>query len=502
MTLTQSLAAGGLVSVLVVPVLAQDAKTVIANSSKAMGADNLTSISYYGVAANFNFGQSNNANGPWPRTNVNDYRRAIDFSRTASRATGVTFAPPIQGGPAVQGAFQQNIASAQAPWAQQLEIWITPWGFLKGAAANSATVQTQGSGSQRQHVVTWNAPVKSPGGQPYRVVGYINAATNLVERVDTWVENPIFGDLQVETTYTSYRDNNGLKFPSAIVQRRGGWPTFEAQLLHASANPPNIQDLLTVPAAAAPPAGGRAGGAPAAAAPGGAGGAQAPPAGASSERLADGVYRITGGYVALAVEFSDHIFIFEGGPQSEARALAILAEAKRVIPNKPVRLAALSHHHADHTSGIGPLVAEGTTIITHENNKGYFERALSAPRTLAPDAMAKSGKKPVIQGVGEKHVLQDATRTVELHLIKGLPHADGMLIAYLPKERIIAYADMFNMPPPNAPPPTEASIAHVVMMDNLDRLKLDFDTVISAHAPNPDRPIRRADIVATIPGRK
>ena len=48
--------------------------------------------------------------------------------------------------------------------------------------------------------MTWNAPVKSPGGQPYRLVGYINAATNLVDRVDTWVENPIFGDLPVETT--------------------------------------------------------------------------------------------------------------------------------------------------------------------------------------------------------------------------------------------------------------------------------------------------------------
>jgi len=83
-----------------------------------------------------------------------------------------------------------------------------------------------------------------------------------------------------------------------------------------------------------------------------------------------------------------------------------------------------------------------------------------------------------------------------------LPHTDGMLIAYLPKERIVAYADMFNMPAPNAPAPTEANIAHVVMLDNLDRLKLDTDLIVSVHAPTPDRPIRRADIVATIPGRR
>jgi glyoxylase-like metal-dependent hydrolase (beta-lactamase superfamily II) len=491
MNTPQSLVTAVLFVSLIGPVTAQDAGPVVAAAAKAMGADTLNSISYYGSAANFGFGQSNNPSGPWPRTNLDDYRRAIDFRQPASRATAVTFAAPVQGGPATQGAFQQNITPAQATWGQQLEIWITPWGFLKGAAANNATVRTQGTGPARQHVVTWNAPVKSPGGQPYRVVGYINGATNLVDRVETWVENPIFGDLQVEVTYSTWRDNNGLKFPSVIVQRRGGWPTFEAQILHAAANPANIQELLTPP----PPPAGRAGG------PGGAPAAQAGPPPATSEKLADGVYRITGGYVALAVEFKDHIFIFEGGPQNEARGLTILATAKSLMPNKPVKYAAISHHHADHTSGIGALVAEGTTIVMHESNKPYFDRALSNPRTLAPDAMAKSGRKPIIETVGDKRVFQDGTHTVELHHIKGLPHADSMLIAYLPKERIIAYADMFNMPAPDAPTPAEPNVAHIVMLDNLERLKLDYDTVVSVHAPTPDRPIRKADIYATVPGR-
>ncbi len=70
------------------PAAAQDAKTVIANAAKAMGSENLTSISYYGSGANFGLGQSNNANGQWPRTNVNDYVRSIDFAQSTSRATG------------------------------------------------------------------------------------------------------------------------------------------------------------------------------------------------------------------------------------------------------------------------------------------------------------------------------------------------------------------------------------------------------------------------------
>ena len=90
----------GVAGALAVPAAAQDAKTVVGTASKAMGADGLTSITMYGSGANFGLGQSNNSNGAWPRTNVSDYVRSIDFTQPASRATGVTFAAPVTGGPA------------------------------------------------------------------------------------------------------------------------------------------------------------------------------------------------------------------------------------------------------------------------------------------------------------------------------------------------------------------------------------------------------------------
>ena len=297
----------------------------------------------------------------------------------------------------------------------------------------------------------------------------------------------------VESVYSNWREGaNGFMFPSSIVQNRAGSPTFDAQILSAEANPRNLAALMTPPPAPAGRGGGPGGGGP--------GGGAPPAVTASSEKLADGVYRITGGYVALAVEFNDHIVLFEPGPQNEARALANIAEVKRVIPNKPIRYGILSHHHFDHTSGLPAAVAEGITLVTHQNNKAFFERALSAPRTLAPDVMSKSGKKPVIEGMTTKRVFTDGTRTLEVHEMKGLPHADGMLLAYLPKEKIIAYADMYNVPAPTAPaaPPTAG---FVVMADNLERLKIDFDTVISVHAPNPDRPVKRADFLKDLGNR-
>ena len=465
--------------------LAQNAATVIANASKNMGVEGLSSITYYGSGANYNLGQSNNANYPWPRVNVNDYRRTIDFTKPALLSTGVTFAVPVTGGPAAPAPFTQNISSANPAWAQQLEIWVSPWGFLMGAQQNNATARRRTVDGEQLTELAWESPVKAPGGAAYRVVGYVNG-DNLVTRVDTWLENPVFGDMLVTTEYSDYRDNMGLKYPAAIVQKRGGWPTFDAQILGAHANPANLTALMTPPA---PPAG--AGGPPP-------GGPPAPPA-AASERLANGVYRITGGYVALAVEFNDHILIFEPAGQNDARAQAIITEAKRVIPNKPIRYGVLSHHHFDHTSGIGAVVAEGITIVTHEVNEEFFENALSGARTLAPDSMARSGKKAVIETVGDKRVFTDGTQTVEIHNIKGLPHADGMLIAYIPSARIVAYADMFNLVAPGQPPvPNPPVIGTQVFVANLERLGLDWENIISVHAPNPDRPITRRDILATL----
>lgn len=472
------------------PAAAQDAKTVIANASKAMGVDGMNSIHYYGVAENGNLGQNNNANQPWPMTAANDYVRTIDFTRPASLATWMTYAVPVTGGVATLAPGVQNITPQNMTWAQQLEIWITPWGFLKAAAANNATTRQLTMNRRLFREVTFNAPIKSPGGAPYRMVGYINDQ-NLVERVQTWLENPIFGDMLVEAEYTYYRDGaNGLKFPAQIVQKRGGWPTFTAYILGADANPANLDRLLTTPQGR-----GGGGGAPPA------GGARAA-AGPTSEKLADGVYRINGAYNSLAVEFSDYILLFEPGPQNEDRAQAVIAEAKRLIPNKPIRYGVISHHHFDHTSGLPAVVAEGITIVTPEVNRNFLMNALSAPRTLAPDSMSKSGKKPVIEGFkGDKRVFQDASRTFEVHVIKGLPHADGLVVGYLPKEKILVYADMFNLPPPNDPVPNPPVVGTMVFLDNIERLKLEPERVMSIHSLNPDRLTTVAEMKASL-GRK
>lgn len=468
---------------LLLPVLsmmagAQDARSVIGNASKAMGADNLMSLTYSGTASDVNFLQTKNINGPWPLRPITSYRRALDLGQVGSRATGSTLNQGLFGGAPVPGTFNQGITPANTTWAQQLDYWITPWGFLKGAAANNATVRTQRVNGRTYSVVSWAPPLKAPSGLAYTVNGYINAQ-NLIERVETWVEHDMLGDMHVDAAYSDYKDLGGLKVPGRIVQKRGGFTFFEVTVTDATANPPNLAELLQPPPApargggaapaGAPPAGQRAGG-PGAAAP-----APPPP----STKLADGVYRINGAYNALAVEFKDYVVVVEAG-QNIARGQAIVDEVKKVIPNKPIRYVVNTHPHSDHAGGLAPLVAEGATIVTHRNNKKFFEQAFGAPRTLVGDNLARNRRKPKVEGIGEKRVFKDDTHSLELHHIidsdPEMVHSDGIVVAFLPKEKILFQAD-FTLPQAGAKPnPFVQSLGK-----SLARLELDFDSYLSVH---------------------
>ena len=254
----------------------------------------------------------------------------------------------------------QQQAGVSQPWANSLELYITPWGFLKGAAENNAAASRRRIGGKNYTVLTWSPAIKAPSGKNYVINGYVNEQ-NIVDRVETWLGENIMGDMHILATYTGWKDFGGVMAPSKIVQTRGGWPFFEADVTAAKANPPDVATLVPPPA----PAGGR-GGAPA----GGGGGAPAPLT-VSSEKLGDGLYRLTtgaGSYDSVIVEFKDYIMMLEAG-QSEARALAYIAEVKKLIPNKPIRYVMNTHPHSDHTGGLPPMVAEGSTVITQKKNE-------------------------------------------------------------------------------------------------------------------------------------
>jgi glyoxylase-like metal-dependent hydrolase (beta-lactamase superfamily II) len=443
---------------------------VVAAASKAMGTDGLRSIEYSATSGNtYAVGQAPGPGKPWPRFTIIKYHAAINFEAPAMREEIVRIDdenPPRGGGAGPYVAATQQGGIRPIPWGPQtavavrdmrnevamLQIYLTPHGFLKAATANNPTVRPGAArGSQ---AVTFTAFGK------YTVTGVINAQ-NLVERVETRVPNGLLGDFPVEAIYSDYRAVDGVQFPMKSQIRQGGFPTLDLPVAEVKPNSAAASQVVGQPRAAAPPA-------------------PAEPARVAAKELAPGFWALEAGVpISFLLEFNDHVVVIEA-PGNDERTEAVLAEVRRVVPGKPIRYVVNTHHHSDHTGGLRGMVAAGIPVITHEVNKPYYERILKNPFTLSPDRLARAPKAPMIEGMQDKRVLTDGTRTVELHHVRGNLHCEGLLMVYLPKEKLLIQADAFAPRPPGAKP-LPSSPFTVNLLENVRRLKLDVEQMVHVH---------------------
>jgi glyoxylase-like metal-dependent hydrolase (beta-lactamase superfamily II) len=359
------------------------------------------------------------------------------------------------------GGFAPGTTATPAPGAvneRLLQLWSTPFGALKMAERAGADAKVTKEGGATVIIFPLSGAL---GNITAKVT--LNAK-NQVERVETRGDNPVLGDTVTETTYSDYQDLGEIKtdvmFPSRIVQKQGGYPVIDLTITKADANNPYV--VFPVPGSAekAPQA--------------------QPPVKVESQKVGDGVWYLTGGtHHSVAVEFKNYVALVEC-PLNDERALAVIDAVKKTIPNKPIRYVVNSHNHFDHSGGLRACVAEGATILTDTANKPYYEKVWAMPHTLNPDRLAKTPKKPVIEAVGDKRVLSDGTQTLELYHLQGSNHTDTMLIGYLPKQKVLIEADVYNPAPANAPalPPTKENVN---LNDNIKRLKLDVQQITPLH---------------------
>jgi len=285
--------------------------------------------------------------------------------------------------------------------------------------------------------------------------------------LEVTTDNPVLGDMVTETTYADYKDigeiPSDVQFPTHIVVTQRGSPILDLRVTKTDTNNPYL--IVPVPEAiekAVAPS------------PRGA------PVKVNAEKVADGVWFLTGGtHNSVAVEFKDHVVLVEC-PLNDERSLAVVETVRKTLPNKPLRYVVDTHQHFDHSGGLRGCVSEGLTVITHAENKPFFEKVWTQPHTINPDRLAQRPRKPVIEVAMDKRVLTDSAHTLELYHVEGSDHADNMLIAYLPKERILIEADEFNPPAPDAPAGPVIK-ENQVLYDNIQRLKLDVQQIAPIH---------------------
>lgn len=209
----------------------------------------------------------------------------------------------------------------------------------------------------------------------------------------------------------------------------------------------------------------------------------------ADDDLGGGAWLITGGYGSVVVNFKDYIVVIEG-PSNEARADAIIAEAKKLVPGKPIKYVLNTHAHFDHAGGLRAFVAEGATIVTSQGNKGYYEELFKNPHTIAPDKLSMMNPQPKIkvEYVGEMKKMVGGDNEIDIYHIDNSVHNDANLMMYLPKQKVLVEADEFNVLGNPAPttPAANPNQYQVNLLANIERLKLDVDRIIPIHLPTPD----------------
>jgi len=442
------------------------ADPMLERAAMAMGATGLKSIRYSGDGVGYTFGQAYKPGLPWPKITVRSFVRAVNYE-TGSMRDDILFArgEALGGGGYPHVAAQRNeqyvsgdfawnqVANAPAPGPRFVadrvhQLWITPQGVLKAAIKNNATIRQEARDGKAYAAASFTEPGR------FTAVAFIGA-NGLVDRVESRFPDPVLGDTVVVTIYSDYRDYGGVKFPTRITQSQGGFPVLDLTVKDVQ---PNAAVDIQLPDAV-----------------------KTATERVTADKVADGVWFIAGGsHNSVAIEMKDYMILVET-PLNDARSIPVIAQVKQLVPGKPIRYVINSHGHFDHSGGLRAAVSEGATIVTHAQNKPYFERAFANANTINPDQLAKSGKRARFKTVDEKLVLKDGSRTVELYHVDDSHHSDNFLMVYLPKERLLIEADSFTPLPPNTAAPAQPNPLHVNLVDNLARLKVPVDRILPLH---------------------
>jgi glyoxylase-like metal-dependent hydrolase (beta-lactamase superfamily II) len=345
-------------------------------------------------------------------------------------------------------------------------------------ASDLTRAEDRKEGNATVHVIRYK-----DGGLP--VEAHFAGFNKLPIRVIYTEDDPIYGDTLNELAFAEWRDYNGVRLPQVTAFFLNGAKIREERARNVINNPKYDEAGLVIPDNIK---------------------TQAPNGEAIVSQwplrrvvmgvgyqdfgreqkvdlveVAKGVYQVKGStHHSLAVEMKDHIVLVEA-PLFEERSLAVMNAVQAKIPGKPVKYLAMTHFHIDHSGGVRAYAAKGATILAHEEIAPFVKTVLSRPKTIRPDSLAKAGEvKPNVEGVKGVRSLTDGERTIELREIPN-PHSAGMLVAYLPNEKLVFVSDLFTPGTPVDPANTNGVNNASALYAALTGAKVEVERIVGGH---------------------
>jgi glyoxylase-like metal-dependent hydrolase (beta-lactamase superfamily II) len=488
-----------------------DPAPLLAAASREIGEAHLRCITFSGAGYAGAVGQTfeNAVNVDWPRIDsMANYTRTINWETGTSKETfdrkpGLSpaswkYGLGWQGGTPTQASTRQtHIVNGKFAWhidgngepvavppelaeLYQLDLWLNPHGFIKAARLPGANpiafwrweqIEKGRDGNvvapEKVHVVAITMFGK------YHVDATINSRSQ-IQRIKTTVTEPALGDFNIEHESTEQMTFGAVKWPINWHSHHGwddNWQFYRHSTGHngyggkfPDVRPNECADPVPVPTSVA---------------------AARFPLQVTVEKMADGIYLLGGGPAnSYMVEFKDFVAVFEA-PGDESRSLEVIEEIVKLAPNKPIRWLISSHPHFDHIGGLRTYLHIGATIVAHMKNIAFLNSDVLSyePRTMKPDIVARWPPTELSEGynyeaVQENYVISDNARILRVYYVQPLRHVEGMLMAYLPAERIAFQADLFDT---HEPPKAAQLPAMRTLYNQVERMKLEVATLAPVH---------------------
>lgn len=327
---------------------------------------------------------------------------------------------------------------------------------------------------KRPATLRWQGDVDFQG-KPHHLICFTNASgqqiTLFIEIVghrlskyETLASLPVYGDRTWEFVFGKYQFRNGILLPQERLTRLNGVTTENIQYSDIAVNgevspsvfSPSTEFVLRDDTAA------RA------------------KKSISVAEVAKGVYTVDnaqGTDLKILFVVFEKFILAAGAPFGISDA--VMDKIKEIVPGKPIRYVVPTHHHSDHAGGLRSYIAEGITIVTTPGNKSFVEELAIASFTISPDKLALYPRAPIIEIINSgKREITDGSQTVQLYNIGPTPHADEMIIVYLPNERIIYQGDLLEIDDDDEITKTTANEVTVYFQQKIKELGLKVERII------------------------